>query len=235
MDKEAWHRRIRLTPAASILLAHLVHIDNVPHVVLPTAQQFGVQESVYQSEFAGRVIDCITAARELASYNRRTSYLYADDQVGCLPPALVPADIAASTADSNRTCGSNAINEKKTFVNDTLEVIGFSLSCSRRILTLSLKAYLTTVIICILFVDLPRELTTFSQLFNSTLRRNLFSFRPFSRGASRNTAIQLAEHPQLFVSAPTQLSIFCFGEHCSSLPTNPTFLGCPFHFMSRHC
>ena len=196
MDKEAWHRRIRLDASASILLAHLIHVNDIPHVVLPTAQQFGVQESVYQSEFAGRVIDCITAAREIASHGRRTSLLYADDQIGCLPPPLISADIVASTADANRLSGKNAINIKKTFFGDTLEVIGFSISCSRRVLTHSLKSYLT--IICILFVELPTELTCstrvsiklFQRLSSYMIRLAdvIFFLRPFSRGASRNTA-----------------------------------------------
>ena len=70
---------------------------------------------------------------------------------------MIPPDIAASTADADRLCGKNAINDEKTFIGDSLEVIGFTISCSRNILTLSLKAYLS--ILCILFVELPFELT----------------------------------------------------------------------------
>ena len=101
-------------------------------------------------------MDCITTAREIASYGRRISLLYADDQVGCLPPPMIPPDIAASTADADRLCGKNAINNEKTFVGDSLEVIGFTILCSREILTLSLKTYLS--MLCILFVELPLEL-----------------------------------------------------------------------------
>ena len=43
MDKEAWYRRIRLSPTIMPLLSFSIHLDNIPHIVIPTAQQFGVQ------------------------------------------------------------------------------------------------------------------------------------------------------------------------------------------------
>jgi len=57
IDKEAWYRRIRLSPNVSTHLVFTIHLDDVPHVIIPTAQQFGVQESNYHSNFAGAIVD----------------------------------------------------------------------------------------------------------------------------------------------------------------------------------
>ena len=226
MDKEAWYRRIRLNPSCETLLVFSVHLDDVPHVVIPTAQQFGVQESNYHSDFAGHVVDSITAEREIRTHGIRVSLLYSDDTVGCLPPRLHLSEVKSNTDDFTRLCGAGVIQDSKTLSGSSLEVIGFLVDCERNLISISLKLLLS--VICVLFLEFPLELTT-STIVPIKLLQRLSSYmilisdvvhflRPFSRAASHNTAGRT--HPTASLSNNTVSDIWMWRAVLPSITTS---------------
>jgi len=196
IDKEAWYRRIRLTSASSTLQVFSAFLDDVPHVVTPLAQQFGVQDSNYQSFFAGNVMETISAAREISTYGIRISKLYSDDEAGFLPPRLIPSEIDQATIEATRLAGENIVQPTKLEIGSSLDIIGFRFDCERKVVSLSQRSLLK--IYCLLFHELPETISadttttvTFLQRLSSYMIRTadiIFSLRPFSRSAAHNTA-----------------------------------------------
>ena len=86
MDKEAWYRRIPVHIDDSPLSFFVIHVDSVPHAVLPLGMTFGLQDSNFTANFAGDMVDKLVADHEVRAYGGRVSALYNDDTVGFLPP-----------------------------------------------------------------------------------------------------------------------------------------------------
>ena len=122
--------------------------------------------------------------------------MYNDDTVGFLPPRLIPGEMAYTNSTFESTCGKGVIKLEKSTTGPCVEVIGFSFDCDRQVVSLSVKAFLK--MLCVLFRELPHELSTSVRLPLRQLQRmaalmirnaGLIHFlRPFSRGASANSA-----------------------------------------------
>ena len=226
IDKEAWYRRIRLFPDIATNLVFTIHLDDVPHVVIPTAQQFGVQESNYHSNFAGTVVDSITAHREVNRYGIRVSKLYSDDLVGCLPPRFHANEMEEVSIEATRLCGANVIQPDKSLSAPAMPVIGFLVDCDRNLVSLSLKIFLSCV--CVLFLELPVDITPTTTVTVKLLQRLssymirisdiIYFLRPFSRGASHNTAGR--SHPTTTLLPNTIIDIWIWRTVLSSTVGN---------------
>ena len=226
IDKEAWYRRIRLLPDIATSLVFNIHLDDIPHVVIPTAQQFGVQESNYHSNFAGLVVDALTAHREISRYGIRISKLYSDDLVGCLPPRFHHDEMEEVTTEATRLCGSNVIQPNKSLSAPAMPVIGFLVDCDRNLISLSLKIFLSCI--CVFFLEFPIELTPTTSVSVKLLQRLssymirisdiIYFLRPFSRGAAHNTAGR--SHPSTTLQPNTIIDIWIWRTVLSSTVGN---------------
>ena len=236
--KEAWYRRIRLLPNVTTNLVFTIHLDDVPHVVIPSAQQFGVQESNYHSNFAGSVVDAVTAHRELSKYGIRVSKLYSDDLVGCLPPRLHLEEMAEVSAEATRLCGADVIQPDKSLSAPAMPVIGFLVDCDRNLVSLSLKIFLSCI--CVLFLEFPINLTLATtvtvkllQWLSSYMIRIsdiIYFLRPFSRGASHNTAGR--SHPTTTLLPNTIIDIWIWRTVLSStVGNNVSWLTLPLNVL----
>ena len=238
IDKEAWYRRIRLLPNVTTNLVFTIHLDDVPHVVIPSAQQFGVQESNYHSNFAGSVVDAVTAHRELSKYGIRVSKLYSDDLVGCLPPRLHLEEMAEVSAEATRLCGADVIQPDKSLSAPAMPVIGFLVDCDRNLVSLSLKIFLSCI--CVLFLEFPINLTLATTVTVKLLQRLssymirisdiIYFLRPFSRGASHNTAGR--SHPTTTLLPNTIIDIWIWRTVLSStVGNNVSWLTLPLNVL----
>ena len=174
----------------------VIHVDSVPHAVLPLGMTFGLQDSNFTANFAGDMVDRLVADHEVRAYGCRVSALYNDDTVGFLPPRLIPGEMRDTTTLFESSCGEGVIKLEKSTTGPRVEVIGFTFDCERKVVSLSVNAFLKMV--CVLFRELPSELSTSVRLPLKQLQRisalmirnaSLIHFlRPFSRGASANSA-----------------------------------------------
>ena len=124
------------------------------------------------------------------------SALYTDDTVGFLPQRLHTREMRDTSSFFEATCGREFVKMDKTISAPRGEVIGFTFDCELRLVSLSVKAFLKMV--CVLFRELPNDLSTDTrvplkqlQRLSALMIRNadlLHFLRPFSRGASANTA-----------------------------------------------
>jgi len=196
IDKEAWYRRIRLTNESSTLQVFSAFLDDIPHVVIPLAQQFGVQDSNYQSYFAGNVMETISITRQLSTHGIRISRLYSDDEAGFLPPRLIPSEIEQATIEATRLAGRDIIQPSKLETGLSLDIIGFRFDCEKKVVSLSQRTLLK--LYCLLFHEIPEEISTDTMMTITFLQRlssymirtaDIVCFlRPFSRSAAHNTA-----------------------------------------------
>ena len=196
MDKEAWYRRVPVHVDDAPLSFFVIHVDGVPQAVLPLGMTFGLQDSNFTANFAGGLVDKLVADHEVRSFGGRVSALYNDDTVGFLPQRLIPEEMAYTTELFESCCGKGVIKLEKSTTGPRSEVIGFTFDCERRVVSLSIKAFLKMT--CVLFRELPAELSTLTRVPLKQLQRMaalmirnaclIHFLRPFSRGASANSA-----------------------------------------------
>ena len=196
MDKEAWYRRVPVHVDDAPLSFFVIHVDGVPQAVLPLGMTFGLQDSNFTANVAGGLVDRLVADHEVRSFGGRVSALYNDDTVGFLPQRLIPGEMSHTTELFESCCGEGVIKLEKSTTGPRSEVIGFTFDCERQVVSLSIKSFLKMT--CVLFRELPAELSTDTRIPLKQLQRmsalmirnaGLVHFlRPFSRGASANSA-----------------------------------------------
>ena len=100
----------------------MIHVDGVPHAVLPLGMTFGLQDTNFTVNFADRLVDWLAADHEVRSFGGRVSALYNDDTVGFLPQRLTPGETAHTTELFESGCGEGVIKLEKSTTGPRSEV-----------------------------------------------------------------------------------------------------------------
>ena len=195
-DCTAWYKRIRLRPENVGQFSFVVYLDGAPHLVLPLVNQFGSQESNFQSSLVTTVIAANDRFDDVAHYGMPLSLMYSDDDAAILPSALVAERRARHKARVGEAVGAITLNPDKNVDGAVNDVIGHQLDLPRRGISLSLHRVLK--FIHVVFDEIPvaacagtRVRVHQLQRAASYMMQSSVTFpvgRPFCRALYRNTA-----------------------------------------------
>jgi hypothetical protein len=197
MDYSDWYNRILLPTLRAPLYAFRIYIDGAAYIVLLLVKQFRAQVSNYESNFVTSVIYAMQLQRGIDLIGSPFSTIYIDDGIATLPMAMLAAEADAFTRDTEAIAGKGAMNKKKQEIGVSLAYLSWQINVEDFSLTMTLSLYLKLV--CVLFLELPTDISTATVLPLKLLQRlssymllaahAIPALRPFAYGAAHNTAI----------------------------------------------
>jgi len=168
-DNATWYKKVRSRPQNCGEFAWVMHIDGVPHLAVPTVNQFGSQDSGYQSLGLSAVIANNDRYDATRLYSRPVSGMFSDDNTAFLPWRLVHPHRALHENRVREVVGPEPLNPDKNVDAEVNDVIGFTFDMPRRTVAHACHRYLKMV--NVLFHELPVTLTAGDHVPVSALER----------------------------------------------------------------
>ena len=152
-DCSEWFKRVSLLPRDCGQLAYTVWIDGEQYLVVPGVNQFGSQDSGYQSLALTAVIAANDRNDDVAQFGVPVSLMFADDDAAFLPSRHVDGRRARHAGRVHELVGARGLNKKKNRDDAVNTVIGYEFNLPRRDVALSCTRFLK--FINVVFFELP--------------------------------------------------------------------------------
>ena len=168
-DLSQWFRKIRMRIENVGLCAYVIYLDGARYLVVPLCNQFGCQDSNYQSSLGGAVIAANDRNDDVTRYGLPLSDLYSDDDISFLPERLLVERRAAHSFNAEMVAGVGAINHKKDWHGSLGDAAGYRYDCQSAQVALSADRILKLV--NVLFREIPLSVRAGSLISVRQLQR----------------------------------------------------------------
>ena len=168
-DLSQWFRKIRMRVENVGLCAYVIYLEGVCHLVVPLCNQFGCQDSNYQSSLGGAIIAANDRHDDVSRYGLPLSDLYSDDDISFLPERLLVERRAAHSFNAEMVAGVGAINHKKDWHGSLGDAAGYRYDCHSARVALSADRILKLV--NVLFREIPLSVRAGSPISVRQLQR----------------------------------------------------------------